>query len=123
MLRYKGLYPEPHKGGSTGLKHYHHKLLDVTVPAGKWFNVQIYLKQSTNTAGKGSNYDGELTVWQGAPVTVVVKAGVLADAVRTGGQAVARGAVGALGGGSPGRGGLRIEDRPFVVTKDRQGAS
>jgi hypothetical protein len=64
VLRYKGLYPGPHKGGSTGLQLYHHKLLDVTLKPGQWHNVQVYLKQSTNAPGQASGYDGQLTVWQ-----------------------------------------------------------
>lgn len=64
MLRYKGLYPGPHKGDPTGLKLYRHKKLDLAVPVAKWFHVQIYLEQSTNSTGKQSNYDGKLVVWQ-----------------------------------------------------------
>jgi hypothetical protein len=63
-LRYKGLYPGPTSGEGTGLKLYHHGKLDVTVPADKWFNLIIFLSQSTNTVGQKSNYDGKLVVWQ-----------------------------------------------------------
>jgi hypothetical protein len=64
MLRYKGIYPGPRQGDPTGLKHYHHNLVDLAVPANQWFHLQLFHKQSTNSSGQGSNYDGQLIVWQ-----------------------------------------------------------
>ena len=64
MLRYKGLYPGPNQGGDNVTQHFYHSNIDHTLPANKWFNMQIYLKQSTNSPGDESNYDGQIVVWQ-----------------------------------------------------------
>ena len=55
MLRWKGLMEGPTKGAGTSIKYYHQTVMDV--PVGKWFHVELYLKQS-------SEYAGRLTVWQ-----------------------------------------------------------
>ena len=64
MLRYKGILPGPTKREGPGGKKYRHRLTDITVPVGEWFNVEIYLVQSTNKSGKGSDYNGQIVVWQ-----------------------------------------------------------
>ncbi|MFQ5906964.1 MAG: heparin lyase I family protein [bacterium] len=55
MLRWKGIMAGPTEGEGTGLKHFHQTLKDVWV--GKWFHVEVYLKQA-------SDYTGRITVWQ-----------------------------------------------------------
>jgi Polysaccharide lyase len=55
-LRWKGTVSGPYSSDtSTGTKYYDQNAL--TVPVGRWFHVEAYLKQA-------SDYSGRLTIWQ-----------------------------------------------------------
>ena len=45
----------PHEGEGTSVRYYHQTLKDV--PLGKWFHIEVYLRQS-------GDFDGHMTVWQ-----------------------------------------------------------
>jgi hypothetical protein len=54
-LRWKGMVAGPFAGDGTARRTWSHGLMDV--PVGRWFHVEIYLRQS-------GAYDGRITVWQ-----------------------------------------------------------
>ena len=54
-LRWKGLVRGPTKKDGLGVKYYDQVLRDI--PIGRWFHVEVFLRQS-------DNYNGRITVWQ-----------------------------------------------------------